>query len=149
MCHFFNILVWNVKNHIPSEDFEGWKIFCDHSTHKHCPLPHKICLYKWIWQKINKLEVWHGFLWLHGIVGWICHFIEDSILMGPVKGAVDMIFGLYSSIDSQVNIICNNPMLGNAKILLLFPISGGEGWPRRKKKSFVVIKLFHYGEIYY
>lgn len=37
--------------------------------------------------------------------------------MGPVKGAVDMIFGLYSSIDSQVNIICNNPMLGNAKIL--------------------------------
>lgn len=47
--------------------------------------------------------------------------------MGPVKGAVDMIFGLYSSIDSQVNIICNNPMLGNAKILLLFPISGGEG----------------------
>ena len=52
--------------------------------------------------------------------------------MGPVKGAVDMIFGLYSSIDSQVNIICNNPMLGNAKILLLlllllFRISGGEG----------------------
>ena len=48
--------------------------------------------------------------------------------MGPVKGAVDLIFGLYSSIDSQVNIICNNPMLGNAKILLLlFPISGGEG----------------------
>ena len=49
--------------------------------------------------------------------------------MGPVKEAVDMIFGLYSSIDSQVNIICNNPMLGNAKILLLllFLISGGEG----------------------
>lgn len=34
--------------------------------------------------------------------------------MGPVKRAVDMIFGLDSSIDIQVNIICNNPMLGNA-----------------------------------
>ena len=72
--------------------------------------------------------------------------------MGPVKGAVDMIFGLYSSIDSQVNIICNNPMLGNAKILLLllFPIYQWRGGlTTKKKKSFVVIKLFHYGEIYH
>ena len=39
--------MWNVKNHILSEDFEGWKIFCDHSAHKHGPLPHKIISYQW------------------------------------------------------------------------------------------------------
>ena len=70
--------------------------------------------------------------------------------MGPVKGAVDMIFGLYSSIDSQVNIICNNPMLGNAKnIIIIISYQWRGGLTTKKKKSFVVIKLFHYGGIYH
>lgn len=70
--------------------------------------------------------------------------------MGPVKGAVDMIFGLYSSIDSQVNIICNNPMLGNAKnIIITISYQWRGGLTTKEKKSFVVIKLFHCGEIYH
>ena len=47
--------------------------------------------------------------------------------MGPVKRTVNMVFSLDSSIDSQVNIICNNPMLGNAKKYYYFFIRGGDG----------------------
>ena len=57
--------------------------------------------------------------------------------MGPVKGAVDMIFGLYSSIDTQVNIICNNPMLGNAKNIIITISYQWRGGLTTKKKKFI------------